>query len=142
MKWTCSATIAMMSLVMFAGCGQDGPRRYEISGMIKIKGQPIKYGNITFINVGGGIGGGAEVKDGAFTIAKATGLPVGSYRVRLSAPDRVIVGGPPGAPGNDDAGPPPKELFPILYQDEVKTPLNFEVKADGKNVFDHDYVGK
>jgi hypothetical protein len=131
--------LAMACLLALLGCG-DGPRRYEVSGTIKIKGQPVKYGNITFINVAGGLGGGAVIENGKYTIAKSVGLPVGQYRVRLSAPDRLIEGGPPGAPGNDLTGPPPKELFPADYTDEVKTPLKFEVTADGNNVFDHDYV--
>lgn len=137
---TLSAGLFLASALLLAGCGDSGPKRYAVSGTISIKGKPIPLGNITFVpQEPGGMGGGSAVTDGKYAIAQEVGLTAGKYKVRLSAPDRVIQGGPPGAPGDDGpAAQAPKERFPQDYTDESRTPLTFEVKADGPNVFDHD----
>ena len=128
------AAVAALGLGL-TGCGDKGPNRQAITGIVKFKGEPVKYGNIQFFPASGsGLEGGAEIKDGAYMILGEVGLPPGSYTVRISAPDRVIVGGPPGS---DDPGPRPKEIIPKKYNDE--TTLKVEVVAKpGGNVIDFD----
>jgi hypothetical protein len=122
-----------------AGCTGGGPKRYAVSGAVKVKGSPIKYGNVRFWpDFPGGADGGAIIKDGRYDVEAARGLMAGKYKVILSAPDRVPEVDPKAAPGNDLAGPPIKELFPTNYTRQDKTPLTIDVTPDGPNVFDFD----
>ncbi len=131
-----AAWLVLPALLAAAGCGDGTPKRYGVTGTVRIAGKPVVYGAVRFFpESGSGTESGAPIEGGAFAIPAAVGLPAGVYKVTLTAPDRVIEGG--GAPGSD-AGPAPKELFPDDVTDVTKTPLRLEVKAGGPNTFAHD----
>lgn len=92
------------------GCGSgDGMTRYQVSGEVRYKGQPVKIGTITF-EPSAGAGkeaptGYAVIRDGRFSTEPGRGAGAGSYVARIYAGD----GQSPARPAvvADPEGPPP-----------------------------------
>lgn len=118
--------LAFCLAALSAGCGEagDGLAREAVSGSVKLDGQPLKSGSISFLPDGPGSpqGGGAPIIDGKYTIAKAQGLPPGKYKVTISS-----AGGPPPPGEAPGGGAMPKETVPDKYN--AKSALTAEVKA-------------
>lgn len=75
---------AGLLLVLAIGCGgSDG--RLEVSGSVKVDGQPLESGSISFIPAAGtrGPSAGAEIKQGRYSIAAEGGPVPGKYRVEI-----------------------------------------------------------
>ena len=130
------AILFVSSAAVFAGCKSEA-KRYGVSGTVKYKGTPIRLGTISFIPEGGTApAGGAAIKDGAYEIAAAQGLPPGKYLVSVSYPDPK---GAAPAPTEDEApgaSREVKELLPDKYNGA--TELRAEVKAGEPNEFPFD----
>jgi hypothetical protein len=74
--------------VALLGCAEANPHgRNAISGNVTFQGQPLENGSIEFTPEGSqpGIGSGAVIANGVYTIAQAQGLPEGAYRVAIWA---------------------------------------------------------
>ncbi|MBN9122885.1 MAG: hypothetical protein J0I06_27730 [Planctomycetes bacterium] len=110
------------------GCGKGEPKRYPVSGTVKYKGEPIKYGNISF-RADNGASGGADIRDGKYEIPAVAGLPEGSYRVAVTYPDPKVPAPRPDEPPGPST--PVRELLPAKYND--KTELTAQIKAEGAN---------
>ena len=93
--------VIVLCLPCIAGCGQEGPRRYHISGKVTFKGQPVPEGNISFEPVSSEIGGGfAFVREGKFdTSEEGRGHLGGEHRVRITGHTGVLID-----PNNPDSG--------------------------------------
>jgi hypothetical protein len=105
--------IALCSAIFAAGCGGDNPLgRMAVRGTATLDGAPIASGSVDFQPLQqGGVGSGAVIKDGQFSIEEQAGLPPGKYKVAVYASDpstAVLAEG--GMPGDDV--PVPKELVP------------------------------
>ena len=128
----CVLACAGMVLLLGCGSGQAGGK-LAISGTVKLKGQPLESGTITFSSVDPQQQQmtGAQIKNGQFSISAEHGLPPGKYRVRISSP----VGGPAVKP---DEAP---GMAPTVAQDRIppewgsKSNQQVEVKAGQKNHF-------
>jgi hypothetical protein len=95
--WRILAVLA----VTFVGCQPANPLgRLAVSGNVTLDGQPIDSGTIEFAPESG-VGSGAKILNGAYSIETAKGLPPGKYRVRIFAPKL-----PPGAKPVDPTAPP------------------------------------
>lgn len=72
---------------LLSGCSEGGPTRAEVSGTVKVNGQPVAEGAINFFPVDGALGpeAGAAIADGKFHISRAQGPVVGKNRVELRA---------------------------------------------------------
>ncbi|MEZ6072601.1 MAG: hypothetical protein R3C10_20660 [Pirellulales bacterium] len=119
--------------VCVAGCGPDNPRgRLAVSGTVTLDGKPLDTGTIEFSPQDPtGVGTGAAIEAGAYTIDVQHGLPPGTYDVRVFSPDATAT--PAGPPG--PLGPPAVEdRIPPRYNAE--TELSITVTADGDTVFD------
>lgn len=68
-------------IVAVAGCSDDGPKRYRVSGAVTFDGRPIPYGEVLFTPDGAkrnaGPQGIAPIKDGKFDTAAAGGMGAG-----------------------------------------------------------------
>jgi len=131
-----------VAAVCIAGCGAPDDGRLEITGTVKLKGQPIKDGAIvqfgpmdqqdTTATVG--------TKDGQFIIPKANGLEPGKYLVRVSLGDGktavnpVDENAPPGPGGGTNIIS--KELVPAAWNRNSKEQRT--VTKEGPNKFDFD----
>jgi hypothetical protein len=111
----------------------------EITGTVKLKGQPIKDGAVVMIEPleNQGTAAQASTSGGAFKIPRQSGLKPGKYLVRVTAGDgKTAVN-----PVDPDAGPAPsgrkgdtnivsQDLVPRGWKQEVtvnkEPPNNFE----------------
>jgi hypothetical protein len=123
----CSVAFAVLAVVWFAGC-DSAPKRYKVSGTVKYKGEPIKYGSIQFR--GDKASSGGPITDGKYEIPAEAGLFPGSYRVSINYPDPKTPQPKAGeAPG---VAITPKEMLPKEYNDDSK--LTADIKAQDNKV--------
>jgi hypothetical protein len=125
-----------LALAALGGCGAADPRQ-EISGAVKLKGQPVEDGVINFAPLDGQqTGDGAQIVKGYYRIPKDKGLLPGKYRVAIYAGDgRSGVGD--ASPDSPFAGTKPgKERVPPDYNEKSKVVK--EVTNGGPNQFDFD----
>ena len=76
--------------VAFLLTGCDGrPSRVKVSGHVTCDGKPVEFGGVSLKPVGGGRGGGGEIKSGgAYTVTMyepGDGIPLGAYTVVISS---------------------------------------------------------
>jgi hypothetical protein len=76
--------LLLLGLCVFGCSGSD---KAEVSGTVKVNGEPIQEGAITFIPVEGtvGPGTGAAIRDGSYHVPQSMGATVGKNRVELRA---------------------------------------------------------
>jgi hypothetical protein len=125
---------------VLSGCGSDPLGRHAISGSVTLDGAPVDNGSITFQPTEQATtSSGAMIKGGKYSIARDQGLPVGKYRVAISAPKPGTGGDvPPGEmPGET---PPAVEMIPPEWN--VNSNQTIEVKADGPFEFNFEVVSK
>ena len=136
---------ALFSCVaILAGCSNPPDGRMEVSGTVKLKGQPIKDGAIVLFEPleNQDTAGNATVTGGKFTIPRATGLKPGRYLVRVTAGDGktavnpVDPESPPGPGGRGTTNIISKDLVPPAWNVNSKEQVN--VTKDGPNKFDLD----
>jgi hypothetical protein len=114
-------------LVGILGCGRGNPlARQAISGHVTIDGAALDQGMIEFSPESGrGIASGAPVKDGAYSIPTAKGLPPGKYVVRINS--TVL------DPSKKDGITGIERLAPTY---NVQSKIVVEVVAGGTTTFD------
>jgi hypothetical protein len=74
--------LVLLSLSMISGCG--GPQnRAEVRGTVRVNGQPLDHGSITFRPADGNDGptAGAGIVDGQYRVDRAKGVAVGKNQV-------------------------------------------------------------
>jgi hypothetical protein len=124
--------------VAAAGCAPNHGGRQEIKGTIKLKGQPLDQGTITFMPLSGDAATkeGAPITNGEYFIDRAHGLMPGKYRVSITSGDArtpVNTDQPPGPTGANIIS---KDRIPPEYGTNSKQDV--EVKDKGPNVFNFD----
>ena len=83
--------LCLLGCTLAGGCSQDTRGRVDtiqVTGKVKVAGQPLKNGTITFVPVGGTNTASGEIQEGAYsltTYAKGDGAPPGDYKVAISA---------------------------------------------------------
>lgn len=98
-------------VLLMAACEADRPRRYELSGQVTFKGQPVPVGTIVFVpdesKGNRGPGTSAGIADGRYRTPLGQGTIGGPHKVRLSGYDgrvQPVLGAPGGQ--TMPAGPP------------------------------------
>jgi hypothetical protein len=128
-----------LASVLF-GCSPNYGGRQEIKGTIKLKGQLLDQGQITFMPVSGdgATQEGSLITNGAYFIERKFGLLPGKYKVIITAGD-----GRTRADAPDDQPPGPtganiisKDRIPPEYN--TKSKQEVEVTDKKPNVFDYD----
>ena len=137
------AAAAALALGLFAaGCSDEHGGRLEVSGTIKLHGQPIKDGAIvTFAPLENqGTEAQAQTAGGNFKIPRANGLKPGKYRVSVTAGDGKTAVNPvdPDAPPGPGGGTNivSKELVPKDWN--VNSKQEATVTKEGPNQYDFD----
>ncbi|WP_406697774.1 hypothetical protein V5E97_02810 [Singulisphaera sp. Ch08] len=67
------------------GCGDEGPARQPVSGVITLYGKPLPSGSVTFAPLDGTTAATAEIRDGAYRIGRSEGPAPGRYQVEINA---------------------------------------------------------
>jgi hypothetical protein len=87
-----AAALAGMTLVSILGCGDDSGlgKRYPVSGMVTLKGEPLEKGRIDFqpVDPGSGRPATGTIQAGRYsltTLVPGDGALPGQYRVTVSA---------------------------------------------------------
>jgi hypothetical protein len=101
--------MSVVVLVLMPGCGSSGPERVAVRGTVKLNGQPLHHGSVTFVPVGDvrGPATTATVIKGSFELARRDGP------VRGRASVQFVAGVDPGFDVNDD-------LSYAAYQEQQK----------------------
>lgn len=121
----------LVGLLTVLGCGAKGPELGEVTGQIKMDGEPVKNAYVTFLPM---FPGGIELvgktdADGKYDVqysADRTGVLLGKHQILLSTLDDVK---------DPDTGRNMKvpERFPAVYVNN-DSPLYFEIKAGPNDV--------
>ncbi len=133
--------VALVFLVgVLVGCADQYSGRMGVSGGVKLEGQPLKAGSITFVPLekeNQDTKGGAEIKDGKYSIPAKSGLKPGQYLIQVTSGDgkTPAAGEMPGQPGGS-TNIVSVDLIPDEYN--VNSQQKVEVKSKGDNKFDID----
>jgi hypothetical protein len=124
-------TLPLLCLVLLAGCSGSGG---TVSGNVKVDGQPLAEGSISFNAVDGNSPSkGGPIKDGAYSVAD---VRPGTQKVVINAPK--VTGSRPAYAG-DPNSPQIKvteETLPRKISDPAQTELTVEVNGNTKKDFD------
>jgi hypothetical protein len=119
--------IALGALTM--GCG--GVYDADVEGVVKLDGQPIPRGTVSFSSEKGHTAYGMVQSDGTYHLrtGREDGLPPGNYSVTVAANEASTT------PGRD-GGPPPvgKAITPDWYRDPATSGLTFDVQPGGNEI--------
>lgn len=131
----CSGILFLFCLVC-SGCGSsDGLNRKAVSGKVTVDGVAVPNGSVSFEPLSkGGVGSGAVITKGKYSISKSDGLPPGKYRVQITGDDGTNFGVSAGKMPGDEEMPSRKQLVPASWNSSSKQEI--EVKAEGPFVFD------
>jgi hypothetical protein len=123
--------VVALLVSLWFGCGQDNPMgRLAVSGTVKLNGEPVANGNVTFMPMVKSEGltmAGGTIVNGSYSVATAKGLAPGEYSVTIGIPDPNWT---------REQGLNPKELAPPDWASG--TAHTVTVKAGESNVFDFD----
>jgi hypothetical protein len=136
---------AVVLALASAGCsfdpsGVEPLPRVAVSGTITLDGNPLPEGKLQFMPdaSSSGVVTVGEIKDGRFSIDRASGPVPGKYRVMVSSrPVFRIQGGEPGG-GPPKAGP---ESVPKKYAG-ASSELVADVKTDSPQSFEFSMTSK
>lgn len=123
-----------LSLTCLLGCGSGSQERTStVSGTVKLNGEPLAAGTITFespedLKVGRA-SAAAEIKNGHYELKSTPGQKT----VRISAPEEF---GKPDETGTRNT----RELLPAKYN--ANSTLKKNVTAEGPNQFDFELKSK
>lgn len=132
------AVLALCFVSAGIGCGSDdGLNRKAIHGQVTANGVAIPNGSIAFEPLyEKGVGSGAVISQGSYSIAKKDGLPPGKYRVQMTGDDGENFAVSEGKMPGDEVMPPKEQLVPHGWKQEI------EVAEDGPFNFDFDVKSK
>jgi hypothetical protein len=133
-KLVCTVLV-LSTVTSLSGCSDPYPGLLEVTGSVKLAGEPLKDGSISFAPVDGrGTQSGAPIVNGSYALPRPNGLKAGKYLVRITAGDGRT-------PANEEAANPGGSTNIVsvdLIPDEwnAKSTKEVEVKANSVNKFD------
>jgi hypothetical protein len=131
--------LIVFAVAVTAGCSDYSGGRKEITGTVKLVGEPIQDGTIQFKPLENQpTTQGAQIVNGKYKIPRNQGLLPGKYRVEVSCGDPNV------SVHDEDFAPGPSGGRNVLAVDRVpedwnlKSKQQVEITADGPNQFDFD----
>jgi hypothetical protein len=137
-----AASLGLALMLVCVGCGGgDGLNRQAVTGKVAVDGKPIPNGSIGFEPLSpGGIGSGAIITNGTYSISQAEGLPPGKYRVTISGNEGNQFQSSAGTMPGDEDMPMTKDLVPPGWNKDGAHDV--EVKDSGSNEFNFEIKSK
>jgi hypothetical protein len=113
-------------------CGCGGTYDSTVHGLVKLDGNPVPRGTVTFAPAGNGSTAyGLVQSDGSYQLhtGREEGLPPGQYTVTIAANEAPTVAG-------RDGGPPPtgKPITPEWYRNPTSSGLSFTVESGDNEI--------
>jgi predicted small lipoprotein YifL len=126
-------TVSLMVAAAMNGCGKRGPELAPVSGKVTYKGQPLKFGGVTFQPEVGWAATGVIQPDGTFRMVmtgRGDGAVVGKNKIRIACftnqdPSKKGPGGTSLAGGIALGAP----LIPRKYLSYETSGLEVEVRS-------------
>lgn len=131
--------LALTAVVGLAGCADPYGGRVAVSGTVKLKGQPIKEGTVSFSPLDNqATQAQVLINNGAYTIERKYGLQPGKYLIRVSSGDGKTLynANPDEPPGPGGTNIISKELVPASWN--VNSKEERTVTKENPNTFDFD----
>ena len=133
--------LVLAPLGFVAGCGRgyEGDRRYPLTGTVRVDGQPMEAGAISFVPLDGDkqrVSGG-PITDGTYSVEEPRGANGGQYRVEVrwyKKTGRLVPD-----PLTGDMIEERKEGLPKRYHKQSE--LTVEI-SPGRTTFDFDLKSK
>ncbi len=130
--------VGCLALVIFAGCGDDGPPLHPVTGKVTLEGKPLANAGVMFFPRGSTLGNtciGITDADGKYSLKPenrgGTGAPEGDFDVTISK----MKDPPPVKPGEAPAAETgAEETLSPKYWDSAKSILKAKVPAGGTTV--------
>jgi hypothetical protein len=120
--------VLFVVLLLAFGC-DSGPQTGKVSGKVTFKGQPVKEGTVTFLNLTEGGAAEATINpDGTYAVA--SGVALGEYVVEIKPLTEMKDTDPGKSPPAPVEKPAPD--IPRKYRQQGTTPLKATVNA-GEN---------
>jgi hypothetical protein len=131
------------ALVLICGCGSSSPETAEVEGIVKLDGQPLTLGIITFTPEGGRSATGFIQSDGTFhltTYRDGDGALPGKHTVTITPGGT----GPQARPDFDSDRPAmtSNSPIPVKYGIPGSSGLEFDVKPGEVNHADFNLSSK
>ncbi len=136
----CAVLIVLAAAMILAGCSDPYAGRMEVSGKVKLVGEPLQDGIIIFEPVDRKqqeTKSGAPIKNGEYNVPRKSGLKPGKYIVQITSGDGKT-------PVNADENFAPGPSANITSVDRVPDDWNIrsnhevEIKSSPPNKFDFD----
>lgn len=125
------ATVGLLLLIACAGCGRSDRRpTAPVEGKVLYRGQPLKFGAVTFQPEAGPPAVGQIQPDGTFrlsTYGQNDGAIIGKHRVSVTCMDNQAPDAPPPDPNKEP--PLGKPLIPAKYLSPQTSGIAVEVKS-------------
>jgi len=139
MKITNIALLMVVVSCGFAvGCTKDPNAKYPVSGMVRVNGEPVATGAISFLPVDGTkveTSSASSIVHGKYDIPKKDGLLPGEYKVQIYG--QVQAKNPDGTPKVRESGKPvTMDIIPDRYNMNSTETVTIE---PGKNKFDYGF---
>jgi hypothetical protein len=130
-------SLCVASVVGIAGCGDDGPVRFAVSGKVSDGGNPVPDGHISFIPAGDAkvLKAVGEVTKGEFNIPRDQGPEESDYTIK------VFIGNPvaPAKSEPGTGGGKGSSFIPPNAAEKPAKTYEFDVKVSADSVtFDLD----
>jgi hypothetical protein len=121
MKW--QAALFFGLILGLSGCG---PTTHTVSGTVKLDGEPIAEGRITFVPEESGPGGGGPITGGHYSVA----VPAGKAKVQVAASKMMKL--PKGEKGMYGKTEEMRDYIPSKYNanTELKAEITRSIKLD------------
>ncbi|MDA0658606.1 MAG: hypothetical protein O2931_02060 [Planctomycetota bacterium] len=128
----------LASLVSWVGCGDAGQGRVVLSGKLSYRGEPLDVGEIRFIPEPGTNAPLTLVpfRGGSYDTSFENGVPLGKYRVEITA-RRTNAAAAPKMVNGDEIPVPVEDVLPEKYNS--KSELKLELTS-GERSKVHDFV--
>jgi hypothetical protein len=123
-----ACVVAVLGLLCCLGCGENGPKKFTVSGTVTYNNAPLPKGRIVFAPTDGAVAPDAgEIVGGKYSFAA---LP-GAKRVEITA-EREAGGGVDAVMGQAK-----REQY-LAEKYNIATTLTATVTPAGPNTFDYD----
>lgn len=121
-------SLAMVTLCAVAGCSRKpaGPKCHTVTGVVRLKGQPLDGATVLFRAVSGPYSGaGRTDASGRYALSSqfGQGVPEGEYTVTVTKYEEVV-----SPESEEEVAPPPRLLTPPKYAQAETSGLRATVK--------------